>query len=503
MHWDTNSTIAAVATGRKNALRGAVRIAGPDTRSILLDLFPSSQTIIQNIDHQSRPARFTSHATLFGEHTDIPVDVFFWPTHRSYTGSPAAELHTIGNRILLDRLLNQVCSAGARLAEPGEFTFRAFLAGRLDLTQCEAVLGAIDAQSSHEFDVALKQLAGGISGPLESIRIELINLLADLEAGLDFVDEDIEFVSREDLLERLNSAKFGLLAIERQLQSRRVANASPQVVLLGQPNAGKSSLLNVLAGTEVALVHSMPGTTRDFVRATVELEHGTVDLLDTAGVFDDFNFEFAITPASAETQPDVAAQMKAIDKCNESDLLFACVDASLPIDTIHQHLAHVAKILKQTITHESGKHQRDTRERWIIWTKSDLFKSDSSSPHTDKHLLQPLIDSLGLGECRQFDVSSHCHIGIDGLLEALNKWSGQRNAESSEVVPATSVRCHQALFDAMTAVDTALQLSYGIGDEELIAGELRLALDCIGRVAGTVYTDDILDALFSRFCIGK
>src|SRR5204862_8124866 len=173
-----------------------------------------------------------------GQHHSLPAIIYLWPTARSYTRQPLAEIYLPGSPPLLDLAVRTLCTHGARLAEPGEFTLRAFLAGRLDLTQAEAVLGVIDARGSEELDTALAQLAGGLARPLHQLRDELLQLLAELEAGLDFVDEDIEFVSPLELIERLQSAGDLLDEISQQMASRHIANNGQQIALVGPPNVG-------------------------------------------------------------------------------------------------------------------------------------------------------------------------------------------------------------------------------------------------------------------------
>ncbi|MEX0612814.1 MAG: hypothetical protein WD229_11905, partial [Pirellulales bacterium] len=219
MSYHADDTICAIATAPGGAARGMVRVSGPDALRIIAQLFQPRDG--QPLDAVRGPTALAGDVAVElgvdrgstnppltpsyrgGESTRVPCDLFLWPTVRSYTREPLAELHTVGSPPLVEALLATVCRAGARLAEPGEFTLRAFLAGRLDLTQAEAVLGVIDAADRRQLDTALAQLAGGLSQPLSRLRDELLNLLAHLEAGLDFVDEDIEFISPSDLVAHL------------------------------------------------------------------------------------------------------------------------------------------------------------------------------------------------------------------------------------------------------------------------------------------------------------
>ena len=237
MTFDLDDTIAAIATAPGGALRGIVRLSGAQCVTIATHAFEPDQT-------DSSPAgRFPTcrrgTINLPRDLGRVPVTLYLWPTTSSYTRQPTAELHLPGSPPLLEAALEIVCQAGARLARPGEFTLRAFLAGRLDLTQAEAVLGVIDAQGRQELDSALAQLAGGLARPLAALREQLLDLLAQLEAGLDFVDEDIEFISPAQLNHQLAAAAQLVENLANQMRDRSESGRLSRVVLVGLPNTGK------------------------------------------------------------------------------------------------------------------------------------------------------------------------------------------------------------------------------------------------------------------------
>ena len=212
----------------------------------------------------------------------LPADLYLLPAPHTYTGQDVVEIHTLSCPPLLELLIAQLLQAGARAARPGEFTMRAFLAGKLDLTRAEAVHAVIEADDADELKQALTQLAGGLARPLEGLREDLLSLLADVEAALDFSEEDLQFVGREDLLLRLTRGMAQLTTAAPQLEQRAVADRPFRVVLAGRPNAGKSSLFNALGGAS-ALVSPEPGTTRDYLVQRLDLGGATVDLVDTPG----------------------------------------------------------------------------------------------------------------------------------------------------------------------------------------------------------------------------
>lgn len=405
------------------------------------------------------------------------MDVLLWPTARSYTGQPSAELHLIGSLALLDALVDRLIGAGARAARAGEFTMRAFLAGRMDLPQAEAVLGVIDAEDSRTLDQALSQLAGNLSRPLQAARSELLDLLADVEAGLDFVDEDIEFVTDEHLLQRLGELRDRLLSTATQLRERSASQSALEIVLRGLPNAGKSCLLNAVSRTESAIVTDQAGTTRDAISVGFEIQGHPVQMTDTAGI-----------EWRAEHEPDSAvlakAQAQARGAASRADLCLWCVDASDPVpgpalDYLHQALS-ATDDYKKTIEH------------WLVLTKSDLM---SEPP--------PWAESIANDEIPTTLVSAITGRGIDGLQARIAGAAERIDPTETGGVIGTAARCRDSLTAASLAIGRAIDMTQTQAGHELVAAEIRAAAAAIGNVTGEVYTDDLLDRVFSRFCIGK
>ena len=397
-----------------------------------------------------------------GFHTPLPCDLYLWPTAASYTRQPTAEIHAIGSPPLLAAILQTACRHGARLAQPGEFTLRAFLAGRLDLTQAEAVLGVIDAADRRELDVALAQLAGGLGGALRRLRDRLLALLAHLEAGLDFVEEDIEFVSAGELERELTAALHNVAALVDRVQTRGDVAELARVVIAGWPNVGKSSLFNALVGHDRAIVSPQPGATRDYLSARIDLDGVQCELIDTAGV------ELGI-----ETGISGAAQASSAAQRQQARLLLLCLDSTRPLNDWER------RQLKEI---ENGP------PALVVLTKTDGVRRLALSP-----LEAP-------GELIQ--TSSSTLSGIERLRGQVRSALLASSVETG-VVLTTAVRSRDSLRLAAESLARALQLAQASGGEELIAAELRIALDHLGQVVGTVYTDDVLDRIFSRFCIGK
>jgi tRNA modification GTPase len=398
----------------------------------------------------------------------LPCELYLWPTSRSYTRQPSAELHTLGSRPLLEAALQAVCAAGARLAEPGEFTLRAFLAGRLDLTQAEAVLGVIDAQSRRELEIALTQLAGGLAGPLDALRDRLLNLLAHLEAGLDFVEEDIEFITAAELDRALGAAAEAVRHAAVRMASRGEAPDAWRVALMGWPNVGKSSLLNALVNESAALVSPAAGTTRDYVRRRVTWGRFTAELVDTAGA----------DPNAADAVA-AAAQSLAAEQFANAHLVLFCLDASRPLNLWEQE--RLAEITAGNA--QPAVPPPPFPPHLLVLTKADLPQA------TDVRLPHVRVSSVA-GE------------GLSDLRQRIQETISEAHQDTS-VVAATAVRCRESLRLAADCLERARQAAGLQLGHELVAAEVRTALDELGKVAGRIYTDDVLDRIFSRFCIGK
>lgn len=452
MH-QVDDTIVAVASPPGGGLRGIVRISGPDTISLVAKRFRSACGF--DLKDLATPQRIEGTVASAGLLGDLPCAAYLWPTNRSYTRQPTVELHTLGSPPVLEAIVHSLCTEGARLAQPGEFTMRAFLAGRLDLTQAEAVLGVIDATSQDDLNVALSQLAGGLATPLHELRDGLLNILAHLEAGLDFVEEDIEFIQNDELIQGIDEATKVVAAVQQQLQTRTAVDDAPCVVLVGSPNVGKSSLLNALVADNAAIVSEVSGTTRDFVARRVSLGDRSVTLIDTAGLESDAILDGVLAAAQAVTR----------GKHQEAALVLFCIDGTRALNEWEQN-----EYLRPI-----------SQPRLIVVTKAD------TGDHS--HF-----------EFEAIRTSSISGVGLCALREAIYE---RITDDSRHAVTSTALRCYESLRLASASLVQARVAAVEALGEELVAAELRVVLEELGNVVGAVYTDDILDRIFSRFCIGK
>jgi tRNA modification GTPase len=437
----TRDTIAALSTANGPGARAIVRVSGPASSAVVASVFASEPPLIAGRCLRSGQLRLPDLAPL-------PADVYFWAAPHSYTGQDVAEIHTLSCPPLLDVLIAQLLQAGCRAAQPGEFTLRAFLSGKLDLTRAEAVHAVIESGSREELKHALKQLAGGMARPLQELRDDLLNLLADVEAGLDFADEDIRFVQPEEMLQRLGKALAQVTLLGKQLDQRALTERVFRVVLTGRPNAGKSSLFNALGGGN-ALVSPQPGTTRDYLVQRLDVGGLRLELIDTPGG--------QTASGTIETQ----AQSLAREQAEHADLLLLCLEVGASPSPEEEMLC-----------------RRPHPPVLSIVTKSDLVNLHFEMPATSA------VTGSGVATLRSL------------LAERA------RRHKQPALAPSLS-RCRHHVESCLEQLRRAHSIVLFEDPPELLALELRGALEQLGEMVGTVYTDDLLDRIFSRFCIGK
>jgi tRNA modification GTPase len=436
-------TIVALATAPGPGARAIVRLSGPAAGDAVGSVFRCEPPL-----DRSRRGLTTGLVELPGLASPLPADVYFWPAPNSYTGQDVAEVHTLSSPPLVELLVAELLRAGARAAQPGEFTLRAFLSGKMDLTRAEAVQAVVAAGDEDELRQALMQLAGGMATPLQELREDLLSLLADVEAGLDFADEDIRFVGQEETLLRLTAALARLTLLRKQLDSRSTAERPFRVVLAGRPNAGKSSLFNALAG-ESALVSPEPGTTRDYLVAPLDVGGMTVELVDTPG------------RQAALGAIEDQAQTLGRAETEKADLIVLCLErGASPTED------------------EAALLGREKPPALPVATKADLQAGPSGM------LSSSAVTGAGLEELR-------------GALA-----QRARARRRPALAPSLS-RCRNHVETCLANLRRAHHVVLFEDPPELLALELREALEQLGQMVGAVYTDDLLDRIFSRFCIGK
>ncbi|MBL8812644.1 MAG: tRNA modification GTPase [Planctomycetaceae bacterium] len=459
---DLNDTIVALASAPGPALRGIVRISGDRCAELIASLFkPNADST--NWRESRVPRRWTGRIHLLAADVTFDAALSFWPTSRSYTGQVMGEFHLVGCEPLLDALLAELCRRGARMAQRGEFTLRAFLSGRIDLVQAEAVLGVIEAADHEELQKALSQLGGSVTERLKALRGDLIALLGDLEAGLDFVEEDIEFITSEQILQRLERAVNLVNHLLRDSSARLPAGYRRRVVLAGLPNAGKSTLFNALIGEDKAIVSSIPGTTRDYVSAMMMLDAIPMELIDTAGW--EISSDVIMTTAQSQRSEQVAS----------ADLVIWCRSSDLHGDDRSLDLERYSELK------EKGT------PLLLLETRADLNQNTRhDNPQVPDHRVSVITGQ-----------------GIPELHATLRSRLSSTNIARSELLASTAVRCRDSLQKSVDCLQRAIAATETQAGHELVSMEIREAQYELATVVGEVYTDDMLDHIFSNFCIGK
>jgi tRNA modification GTPase len=442
-------TIVALSTAAGPCARAIVRLTGPDAWRIIRACVPEAPAEL---------SRWRGAAFLPRVHSPLPVELLGFAAPHSYTGQDLVEIHSLSSPPLVDALLAHLIERGARAAGPGEFTMRAFLAGKMDLTQAEAVHAVIAAETPDDLRTALLQLAGGMARPLHDLRDSLLAALAEIEAGLDFAEEDLTFIHPDELRGCLACARETLEALERQLAERSISGRPYRVVLAGLPNAGKSSLFNALGGRSLALVSPEAGTTRDYLVQRIKIADVELELIDTAG---------HETLAAGESPAGVKAQAQALRRAQIAggDLVLWCFD-----------------VTKQENAIPDALRAAGSAAFIAVATKCDLLHPAS------------------MGE-RLVQTSAVTGLGLDELFSLLGRQA--REVQRSSATAGRWSRCASLIRIALDHLRQAENHAAQGQFPELLALELRSALDNIGEMVGAVYTDDLLDRIFSQFCIGK
>jgi len=457
-----SDSIAAIATPIGEGGISIIRISGPDALSIASALFqPQAGTKVADLEPQKVVfGNITDPAS--GQAVDEVLLIRFRAPH-SYTGEDVIEIHGHGGAYVSSKILQLVLDQGARPAEPGEFTRRAFLNGRLDLSQAEAVADVIHAASDKALTSALAQLKGQLSEKLNTLYDALVRVLAQLEAAIDFPEEGLEFTRKQQLDKNIQSTHVEIKQLVDSYRQGKIYREGLRVALVGKPNVGKSSLLNALLQEDRAIVTPHPGTTRDTLEERVRIRDIHITIVDTAGL--------RHQPGEIE-QHGIERTRHALA---QADLALVIFDGSHALDT------NDAMLIKEVA---------DTK-KLILLNKSDLPTVINESA-----LLKQLGEKTALG------ISATKGEGMNSLKDALYQ-SALGGRTSGEAVVITRERHRQALAQTQEALTRVSQSLQEDRSEDLIAVDLNIALEQLGGILGKTFVDDLLDQIFNNFCIGK
>jgi tRNA modification GTPase len=460
----SNDTIAAVSTPPGRGGIGIVRLSGPDAASIAAQLVRLQQPLEHS---RARLADVLDEdAGSDAERIDEAVVIYFGAPH-SYTSEDLVEIAAHGSPVVLELLLNRALKLGARLAEPGEFTERAFLAGKLDLTQAEAVRDLIEAQTLTQARLAASQMGGALSRRVGPAKQSLVELIALLEAGIDFAEDDVELTTQAEIANRIDALTPPLAALEATFARGRIIHDGLTLAIVGRPNVGKSSLFNCLVERDRAIVTATPGTTRDTVTERISLEGIPLELVDTAGLREGLR--------EGLEEAEQLGIRRSREALADAALVVVVLDATEPLNDEERRLLAAV----------------EGRPALVAVNKCDLIRnlSETNRPLPDCGDLPAVATSALTGE------------GISELRgRILELATGGAAAEPGML---TSLRHQQAIAAALAALADAAQANANAIPHEMILLDLYRALWALDSLTGQTTPDDILNLIFSTFCIGK
>ncbi len=482
---DINDTIATIATGPGEGGIGIIRVSGPDARKVAGALFtPKGEGGARARGARELKARHFYYGELKASDSNEILDdvnLVYMPGPHSYTGEDVVEIHCHGGLLIMRNVLAAVIGEGARLAEPGEFTRQAFVNGKLDLTQAEAVLDLIRAGTDTALLSARGRLEGRLKSRLKTVRESLFTLLARIEAELDFSEDEIDKLSADVVLTRVLETEASLKELLNTYGEGSALRDGVKVVIIGRPNVGKSSLLNLLLKEERAIVTNEPGTTRDVIEEAVNIKGIPVRLMDTAGL------------RSAKGKAETIGVKRAKEKAASARLVLFVVDSSDTtafkkdikiLDAIEQKTIIVAN--KSDLIKKKGREEAAQafkghhREDELVFISA---KTEEGLPDLEDAIFKAVTNHAPLAQRDSIE-------GRQLLLETLGE-------------TITSARHKAALEKAVGGLKRVREAESKNMPMEIIALELRNPLDRIGEITGETTTEDILDYIFSEFCVGK
>ena len=467
------STIAAIATSPGESGIGIIRISGEESLNILNRIFyPASKNLAPKDNH--RQLIYGHIRDELGHIIDEVLAVYF-PAPKTYTAEDVVEIDCHGGIVPLSNTLSLVLRCGANLAEPGEFTKRAFLNGRLDLTQAEAVIDVINSKTNSSFDVAMEQLRGRFSKEINEIRKEITDILVDIAVNIDYPDEDIELILYDKLEKELRSIKKKVDYLIDSSDTGRILREGLNVAIIGRPNVGKSSLMNAILRESRAIVTEIPGTTRDTIEELINVRGIPVNLIDTAGI---------------RSTDDVIEQI-GIDKSKKSlesaDLVIFMIDLTSEIS------AEDYEIFNQV----------DKSKLLILFNKADktarISEADIASfARGARYMISSVNDSKSVDE-----IENAIFEKAGGNLLLGKESEADKLARSPKSNIVTNARHKNMLERATISLGEAINAASGGIPLEFLEIDIRNAYEELGFITGDSVQDDVIDEVFSRFCLGK
>lgn len=452
-------TIAAIATAYGEGGIGIIRISGPDTLEILKKVFAPRGKKIEN--------RKMTYGHIVdsenGQTIDEVLSVFMESPH-TYTKEDVAEINCHGSMVSLRKTLELTLKNGARLAEPGEFTKRAFLNGRLDLSQAEAVIDLVKAKTDKSFDVAMEQLEGSLSSEIKKIRAKMMDLLVNVTVNIDYPDEDIEELTYAKMGEDISQLVDMIETLLDTADSGRIIREGLKVAIIGKPNVGKSSLMNQLLKESRAIVTDIPGTTRDTIEEVMSIKNIPVLITDTAGI------------RETEDQIERMGIEKSKKSFNEADLIIFVMDTSREISSEDEEIMEYIGSRRCIV-------MRNKIDLGISWEKEEIQKKLPHSVVLETSMME--------------------RIGVEQIEEEILNMVYSGKAQQNESLFVTNARHKDLLEKAKSSLKDAADMTAMGEAMDFIEVDIKNSYDFLGEIIGETFSDDIINEVFSRFCLGK
>lgn len=454
-----SDTIAAISTSPGIGGIGIIRMSGEDCFQILEKIFkPKNKQSIEKIKgYTMKFGKIVDKDNIIDE-----VLVSYFKSPKSYTSENMCEINSHGGIVIMNKILDLCIKNGANLAEPGEFTKRAFLNGRIDLSQAEAVIDIINAKTDKEAEVSLKQLEGSLSEKIEKIRKIVISVMADIEATIDYPEYDLEEVTNAKIIKVLDEVDILLKSLEKSFYNGKILREGISTAIIGRPNAGKSSLLNLILNEERAIVTDIEGTTRDTIEEFISIDGIPLKIIDTAGI------------RNAKDEVEKIGVEKAMDIAKRSDIVIAIFDSS---KKLNEEDKKILELLKD-------------KNAIILLNKIDLEKIIKVDEF--KEINKPVIE-----------ISTKTKEGIDKLYEEISKMFKLKEIANDGETIVSNVRHKNIIINSRRNLEKARETINNNMPIDIISTYLKEIIEELGKITGETVTDDVITEIFSKFCLGK
>ena len=458
-------TIAAISTAMGNGGIGIIRMSGKESFKILEKIFRNNKG--EKIDLNKIKGYTIQYGTIVDSKTEEKIDevlVSFFKNPKSYTREDMCEINSHGGMVVEKQILEQCLKNGAILAEPGEFTKRAFLNGRIDLSQAESIMDLINSKTEKESKASINQLQGDLSNRINKIRHDLLDIMADIEASIDYPEYDIEEVTNSKALEVLENTKNKLESLKDTFKSGKILKEGIKTAIIGKPNAGKSSLLNKILKEERAIVSEIEGTTRDTIEEFITIKGIPLKIIDTAGI------------RKTSDKIEEIGEKKALDIAKDAELVLVILDNSKDLTEEDKEILKLA----------------ESKNSIILLNKVDLKENNLENSEELKKLNKKIIK-----------ISAKNGNGIEELYNEIENMFQIKNLETDGEIIITNIRHKNQIEYAINNIDEAMNAVKNNLPIDIISISIKQTLEDLGKITGENVSEDIINEIFSKFCLGK